>query len=95
MSIGSTGGPLNPCKIGYISLLWGSSRSPKTLSTDPRLRTYTLNQACQTQTTVRATPLSFKAGKAYSGPQFGKKNMLLCVNFRHILANFILKKDKS
>ncbi len=37
--------------------------------------------------------LSFKSIKAYNGPKFGK-NMLLCVNFRHILANFILKWTK-
>jgi len=52
-----------------------------------------LKQACQTQITVRAAHWVGKLEKLTAGHRL-ELQMTLCVNFRHILANFILKWTK-
>ena len=52
--------------------------------------TKALDQACQTQITVRAAQWVLKLEKLTAGRSL-EKNISLSVNFKHILANFILK----
>ncbi len=54
---------------------------------------YVLVQACQTQITLRAAHWVEKLEKLTAGRSL-ELHMTLCVNFRHILANFIAKWTK-
>jgi hypothetical protein len=53
-----------------------------------------LKQAFQTQITVRAAHWVLKVEKLTAGDGLDELHMTLYVNFRHILANFILKWTK-
>ncbi len=54
---------------------------------------YSLDQACQTQISVGAAHWVVKLEKLTAGRSL-ELHMTLCVNFRHIFANFIAKWTK-